>query len=144
MRSRVAFLFLALVLGITGCATAGPRTKTGAVAGGIIGAATGGIIGHQKGRGLEGAAIGAAIGAASGALVGSAMDDKARQTNPNHLPISSIVDMASRGSPDDLIISEIQRTKSVYHLTAEIITYLKNNNVSDKVIDYMLSTPERY
>ncbi|MEW6102149.1 MAG: hypothetical protein AB1481_07680, partial [Candidatus Omnitrophota bacterium] len=56
------------------------------------------------------------------------------------LTYTAIVDMAAKGAPDDVIISEIQRTHSVYTLTSEIITYLKQNKVSDKVIDYMMST----
>ena len=47
--------------------------------------------------------------------------------------------MAKKDVPDGVIISEIQRTKSVYNLTSEVITYLKENGVSDRVVDYMLS-----
>ena len=55
-----------------------PATKTGAVAGGLVGAGLGTIIGHQSSRPLEGAAIGGAIGALSGAALGSARDDRSR------------------------------------------------------------------
>lgn len=132
-----------LLLVAAGCETMGPKTKTGAVAGGLLGAAAGGIIGHQSGHGLEGAGIGAAIGALSGGLVGSSMDDldkRAKAANPDHLAITAIVDMAVKGVPDDVIISEIERTHSVYTLTSEVITYLKQNKVSDKVVDFMLAT----
>lgn len=137
----IGFLVVALVL--VGCESVGPKTKTGAVAGGVIGAAAGGIIGHQSGRGLEGAGIGAAVGALSGALIGSAMDQKDKEAlavNPNHLTYTAITDMAAKGTADAVIISEIDRTHSVYQLTSEIITYLKQNKVSDRVIDYMLAT----
>lgn len=136
-------LFLVLILALAGCESMGAKAKTGALAGGLIGAGTGGIIGHQTGSGGEGALIGAAIGAVTGGLIGNALDqaDKtALASNPNHLTIMSIVDMASKGVPDDVIISEIQRTNSTYNLTAEIIDYLKKNKVGDKVINYMLST----
>lgn len=68
-------------LGLASCAThePAPNTKTGAVAGGLLGAGAGAIIGHQSGRALEGAAIGGAAGAAGGALLGSAADDRERQ-----------------------------------------------------------------
>lgn len=138
-------LLVVLILGVSlvGCESMGPKAKTGAVTGGVIGAVAGGVIGHQMGRGIEGAAIGAAVGAVGGGLLGNEWDkadQKAVAVNPNHLTIVSIVDMASKGTPDDVIISEIKRTNSTYELTAEIIDYLKKNKVGNKVIDYMLST----
>ena len=141
----ILVLFVALAFILTGCETMGPKTKTGAVAGGLIGATAGGIIGHQSGHGLEGAGIGAAVGALSGALVGSSMDQTDKQAlaaNPQHLTLVNIAEMGQKGVPDAVIISEIQRTNSVYHLNSEIITYLKQNKVGDKVIDYMLATAE--
>lgn len=136
-------LFLAFALIAAGCESMGKKTSTGAVAGGLLGAAAGGIIGHQSGHGLEGAGIGVAVGALGGGLVGHSMDEsdkKAMAVNPNHITVMAIADMATKGVPDDVIISEIQRTHSVYQLSSEVITYLKQNKVSDKVIDYMLST----
>lgn len=142
MKGKIALLiFLSAAVVLAGCETMGQKTKTGAVTGGVIGAATGAIIGHQMGRGAEGAAIGAAVGAISGGLIGRQLDEldkKATATNPNHLAITSIVDMAQKGVPDDVIISEIKRTGSTYELTSEVITYLKQNKVGDKVINYML------
>lgn len=135
-------LFLAVALVIAGCESMGPKTKTGAVAGGLIGATAGGIIGHQSGHGLAGAGIGAAVGAISGALIGNAMDqhDKAAvAVNPNHIPLTKIAEMGQQRTPDAVIIAEIDRTHSVYKLNSEIITYLKQNKVSDKVIDYMMA-----
>ncbi len=136
-------LFLAVGLILAGCESMGPKTKTGAVAGGLLGAAAGGIIGHQSGSGIEGAAIGAAVGAVSGGLIGSAMDDsdkKAMEVNPNHISLVKIAEMGNQGVADAVIINEIQRTHSVYNLNSEIISYLKQNKVGDRVIDYMLST----
>jgi len=124
----------------------GPKTSTGAVAGGALGAIAGGVIGHQSGHGLEGAGIGAAVGAIGGGLIGNAMDksDKAAMAvNANHIPLTKIAEMANQGTPDAVIISEIDRTHSVYSLNSEIITYLKQNKVSDKVIDYMMSTSKQ-
>jgi outer membrane lipoprotein SlyB len=136
-------VFLASSLIFVGCESMGPKTKTGAVVGGLIGATAGGIIGHQGGRGLEGAGIGGAVGAVTGGLVGSSMDQtdkQALQTNPQYIPLTQIADMAQKGTPDAVIINEIERTHSAYHLNSEIITYLKNNKVSDRVIDYMMAT----
>lgn len=136
-------LFLSFVLVYAGCESMGEKTKSGALIGGVVGAGAGGIIGHQSGHGLGGAAIGAAVEAISGGLIGNQLDkadQKAKETNPNYLGITQVVDMASKGVPDDVIIDEIRRTKSTYHLTTEVITYLKEKKVGDKVIDEMLGT----
>lgn len=133
-------LFLVVVLICAGCQTAGQKTTTGAVGGGLLGAAVGGVIGHQSGHGLEGAAIGAVTGAVAGGLIGNQMDKKATAINPNHMPLTKIAEMTSQGLPDAVIIDEIKRTGSVYDLNSELITYLKNNKASDRLIDYMLSS----
>lgn len=139
-RGLLLVLCLVFVVAFVGCESMGPKTKTGAVTGGLIGAAAGGIIGHQSGHGWEGAAIGAGAGALTGGLIGSSMDSKAQAVNPNHLSTMQIAEMAQKKVPDDVIIEEINRTKSKYTLTSEIITYLKDNGVSDKVIDVMMAT----
>lgn len=142
-RSGMLILFIVLALVSAGCESMGPKTKTGAVAGGLVGATAGGIIGYQSGSPVAGAAIGAAVGALGGGLIGSAMDDsdrKALAVNPNHLAIVKIAEMGKQGVPDSVIIDEIQRTHSVYQLNSEIISYLRQNKVSDKVVDYMLQT----
>jgi len=128
---------------LVGCESMGPKAKTGALVGGAVGATAGGIIGHQSGHGWEGAGIGAALGAIGGGLIGNSKDKAAATVEPsniNQISVLNIVEMVSKEIPDDVIISEIQRTKSVYHLTAETVTYLKKNKVSDRLIDYMKTT----
>jgi len=143
MKKEILAMLLAGSLLLFGCESMGPKTEKGAVAGGLIGAAAGGIIGYQTGNPLIGAGIGAATGAVAGGLIGNAWDKQdqaALATNANHLPLTKIAEMGDQGIPDAVIINEIQRTKSVYNLNSEIITYLKQHKVSDKVIDYMMST----
>ncbi|MDO8663156.1 MAG: hypothetical protein Q7K98_08085 [Candidatus Omnitrophota bacterium] len=140
-RSGIFCLLIAMALVLTGCESMGPKTKTGAVAGGLIGATAGGIIGHQSGSGLGGAAIGGVVGALSGGLIGSAIDDsdkKALAVNSDYLTLTKIAEMGDQGVPDSVIINEIQRTHSTYRLNSEIISYLKQHKVSNRVIDYML------
>ena len=140
--SLVLAAVLPLILTLGGCESM-TRTESGALTGGLIGATAGGIIGHQFGSGVGGALIGGALGAVGGGLIGNQLDEMDRRQlveNPSYLPITNIVDMASKGVPDDVIIGEIQRTHSSYHLTSEVITYLKQNRVSDRVINYMLAT----
>lgn len=139
-RGIIVSLVLILVLFTAGCASMGQKSKTGAVAGGLLGAAVGGIIGHQSGHGIEGALIGGAAGALGGGLIGNQMDKKALASNPNHITVIKIAEMATNGIPDGVIIGEIQRTKSVYTLSSEVITYLKDSGISDRVVDYMLSS----
>lgn len=144
MKVKIAFiLILAAAVAAAGCESMGQKTSTGAVAGGLLGATAGGIIGHQSGSGLEGAAIGAAVGALGGGLVGNAMDQsdkRALAVNPNHITLMKVAEMGNQGVPDEVIISEMQRTRSTYNLNSELITYLKQNKISDKVINYMLTT----
>jgi uncharacterized protein YcfJ len=127
-----------LILPLAGCAMTEGEQK-GALAGGAIGAATGAIIGHQSGETGEGAVIGGALGALTGTIVGGKME-KERANNPNHLAMSTIVTMSQQGADDQTIINEIKSTSSVYYLNAEAIDYLRNNGVSNAVINYMIST----
>ena len=143
MRSNLLALLISIAFVLAGCETAGPKTATGAITGGLIGATAGGIIGYQSHNALAGAGIGAVAGAVGGGLIGNSMDKKDKETsavNPYYIPVTKVVEMVSQGTPDSIIISEIQRTHSNYSLSSEAITYLKNNKVSDKVIDYMLGT----
>jgi outer membrane protein OmpA-like peptidoglycan-associated protein len=75
----------AALLALTACApTPGgnpddfQRTRTGAVAGGLLGAVTGALVAGEDDR-LAGAAIGAAAGAAGGAVIGNILDKQARE-----------------------------------------------------------------
>lgn len=143
MKKLTLALLMVSLVALSGCESMGPKSEKGTVVGGLVGAAAGGIIGNQVGNPLIGAGIGAATGAVAGGLLGDAWDkqDKAAlAVNPNHLALTKIAEMGDQGIPDAVIISEIQRTHSVYQLNSEIITYLKQHKVSDKVVDYMMST----
>lgn len=145
MNKTFLAVVLILALAVAGCESMGPKATTGTLVGAGVGAVAGGVIGHQVGSGPIGAAIGATVGGLAGGMLGNKWDQQDKEAlavNPNHLTYSSIVNMAKEGLPDDAIISEIQRTHSVYNLTSEIIDYLKKNKVSDKVINYMLSTAQ--
>ncbi len=129
-----------LALALSGCESVGSGTKKGAGIGALGGAALGGIIGHQSGHGWEGALIGGAAGAAGGGLVGNRMDKKREaEQGDAYLSLMEIAKMGHDGVPDEVIISEIKRTKSRYDLDSKTIAYLKENKVGDRVIDYMLA-----
>jgi surface antigen len=160
---RLTFLACgaAMILAVSGCETPSGnpnRTATGALAGGAIGAGTGAIIGNYAGHNTaEGAAIGGAIGVVTGGIVGHAMDQQQRQTlaqqNPQTLQridqgqplgLADIKALARAGVGDDVIISQIRNSHTIYRLsTAEIIA-LKDAGVSNRVIDFMINTPSLY
>ena len=133
------------------------QAGTGAIAGGAIGAGTGAIIGSTSGHAGEGALIGGAIGAVSGAVIGNSIDqsqrERVQQQNPQTMQrvdagqpllLPDIKALARSGVSDDIIISQIRNSRTVYRLsTAEIID-LKDAGVSNRVIDFMINTPSLY
>jgi len=151
---RIVVFVLSLSLGllISGCQGTKSKAVEGGVIGGVLGAAAGGIIGHQSGRGGKGAAIGAAVGAISGTVVGSQMPKSspgeqetastlaAQSTsiaNPNQISIQQIVDFAKQGVHEDVVIDKIRLTNSKFNLSNSDIAYLRQQGVSEKVINAM-------
>ena len=127
------------------------RTGTGALAGGAIGAFSGAVIGGRHAG--EGALIGGAIGAITGGLIGHSMDqeerDRLRAEAPQTyvrveqgqpLAVADVKAMVSAHVGDEVILSQIQNTRSVYHLSSADIIDLHNAGVSEKVIEYMINT----
>lgn len=158
MKSVFHLLLIAGLALAYGCAENKTRVGEGAGIGGILGAAAGGIIGHQSGHGWEGALIGGAAGATGGAVVGSQMNKPQTTTTAGQpmaaqtttttttttttgtLTMQQIVDMTKQGSTSDQIIAQIQSTHSTYVLTADDVSYLRSNGVSQRVVEYMQST----
>jgi uncharacterized protein YcfJ len=149
----VCVLTAAVVL--TGCETpygTPDRTGTGALAGGAIGAFSGAVLGGRHAG--EGALIGGAIGAITGGLIGHSMDQEEQERLRAEAPqtyirveqrqplaVADIKAMVNARVGDDVIISQVQTTRSVYHLSAADIIDLHNAGVSEKVINYMINTP---
>ena len=139
-------------ISITGCYSPMGRpdnTASGALAGG----ATGAVIGSVAGRG-PGAVVGGAVGAVIGGLIGHGMDQtqeaqlraQAPQTlqrveQGQPLTATDVQQLAQAGVGDELIISQIRNSRTVYHLTTSDIIALKNAGVSERVIDFMINTP---
>ena len=159
--TKVQLLALAALVAAIGCETPygePDRTATGALAGGALGATTGAIIGHSSGRhGVEGALIGGAVGALAGGLVGHAMDQEQRavvaRQNPDTLRrfdagqplgLADIKAFSAARVSDEVIISQIRNSRTVYRLTTAEIIDLKNSGVSQRVIDFMINTPSLY
>ncbi len=126
----------------------------GAVMGGFLGALAGAVATRNPVGLLAGAGIGATAGAGIGAANGSAIDraqerqvqaiNNANETavlaaqNPV-LSLNQIGEMARQGVSDAIIVNQIYNTGSTYILSAEQITWLRAQRVSDYVISVMQS-----
>jgi uncharacterized protein YcfJ len=133
------------------------HAESDAVGGGVLGAVGGALIGGALGGG-KGAAIGAGAGALAGAATGAVVGNKedkheekvqqavaqAQADAAAHmLTTAQVVDMVHNHTSDTIIINQIRTSGSVYHLTADDITYLQSQGVSDAVITEMQATASR-
>ncbi|HTS19707.1 MAG TPA: YXWGXW repeat-containing protein [Verrucomicrobiae bacterium] len=159
--NSVVIAVLAVGVVLTGCYTPEGRpdyTANGALAGGAIGAGTGAIIGgaaaHNAGAG---ALIGGAVGVVSGALIGHSIDEQQRARLQQEAPatwqrveqgqplgLADIKQLAKAGVSDEVIISQIRNSHSVYQLSTSEIIDLKDAGVSERVIDFMINTASSY
>jgi hypothetical protein len=150
----------ALALLVAGCETPTGQPNHaggGALAGGAIGAGTGAIIGSTSGDAGEGALIGGAIGAVTGAIIGNSIDRSQRENVQQQSPqtmarvdagqplgLADIKALARAGVSDDIIISQIRNSRTMYRLSTAEILDLKNAGVSNRVLDFMINTPSLY
>lgn len=131
-------------------------TGTGALSGGAVGAVSGAAIGGNQ-HGGEDALIGAAVGAVAGGLIGHSLDQQQQQRLRQQAPqtyvrvdqgqplgVADVKALAAAGVSDDVIISQIRNSRTVYHLSAADIIDLRNTGVSNRVIDFMINTPGIY
>ncbi len=154
---RYGYLFAAAIIGmsVSGCMTPQGQPDNTA-SGALVGATTGAIIGSTARHPGAGALIGAAVGAVAGGAIGHGIDQaqeaqraqaaQARQ-QARHGPPLTVADIKSLAKArvgDDIIISQIRNSMTVYHLTSADIIDLKRSGVSEKVIDYMINTPDQY
>lgn len=134
---------------LTSCQT---NTQSGALGGAAVGALAGGLIGGN----IEGAVIGGAIGTVAGGLVGYALDQQQRETLQQNSPgtlnridrgealsVDDVVQMHKNGLQDDVIINQIRATNTHFYLSSNDIVYLKKNDVSEDLINYMISTGQQ-
>ena len=161
MKTQLLSLSLAAGILLTdGCYTPEgqpDRTASGALAGGAIGAGTGAIIGSATRHAGEGALIGGAIGALSGALIGNSAEEaqreRIREENPQTLnridqgqplTLADIKALSKAGVSEEVILSQIRNSRTVYRLAANEIIELHDAGVSNRVIDFMINTPSLY
>jgi hypothetical protein len=151
---RYGYLLVVAVVGLSvaGCYYPQGRpdyTASGALAGGATGAIIGSATGHHGSDSLVGGAVGAVVGG----LIGHGMDQEqearlraqAPQTmqrvdQGQPLTVADVKSLTKAGISDDLIISQIRNSRTVYYLTTADIINLKNAGVSERVIDFMINT----
>jgi outer membrane lipoprotein SlyB len=127
------------------------RTATGALTGGAIGVASGALLGGRHSG--EAALVGGMLGAVTGGLIGHSMDQEAQARLRQQAPQTyvrldqgqplSLVDvkaLAAANLSDDVIVSQIRNSRTVFHLSSADIIDLKNSGVDEKVIDFMINT----
>ncbi len=147
-KSALAGLLLPLSLTV-GCSSTGSNTGNGLAGGAILGGIFGTLLGAAAGRPLEGAAIGAASGAAIGGVTGAAEDRReqryaqmsadayAAAVQRGQAELTEIARMAQAGVGDALIIEHVQKSGAIWNLSGEQIIWLKQQGVSETVIQAM-------
>jgi hypothetical protein len=148
----------ALAIAVTGILISGCMSPQGSpdytASGALAGGATGAVIGSMARNPGPGALVGGAVGALVGGLIGHGMDqaqearvraqaprtmERIEQGQP--LTISDVQSLVKAGISDDLIISQIRNSRTVYRLSAADIINLNNSGVGERVIDFMINTP---
>jgi len=151
-QKRLVSVLLVPILLTCGCSSMS-ETEKGAGLGGLLGAGTGALIGHATGHTGAGALIGAGVGAVSGGLIGHAVDESDKKTDAKiaaaaaqqgPMGITDVVYLAQQHVTDELIITQIRSTHSVFQLSANDTVWLKQQGVSDVVVQEMLATANRY
>ncbi len=141
----VIIIIAAIGLLTVGCQNTQTRATEGAIIGGVLGAGAGYGIGTATGHhGAEGAAIGAVTGALAGGLIGGQMNKNKNAgqgtqggVNPSQMSMQQIVDLAKQGVHEDVIVDKIRLSNSKFTLTQADLDYLKEQGVSQKVINAM-------
>jgi len=63
-----------------------------------------------------------------------------RLYQPLPMTIDEVIGLKAAGVPDEAVIAEIAQTETVFYLLAADVFRLREQRVSDKVIDFMLYT----
>lgn len=127
------------------------NTGTGALIGAGSGAALGAALGGRDAG--AGALIGGAFGALTGALIGNSIDREQEEELHEEAPVTYVhvqqnqpltVDdvkaLVRAKVSDDVIITQIQNSHAVYHLSPQDIIDLHTAGVSDRVVNFMIAT----
>lgn len=148
---RIRFEAILPMLLLSGCASMTP-TDQGVVGGGLVGAGTGAAIGNALGNTAAGAAIGGIVGAATGGIVGNNIEQAehratatavAQQEARQQLGMADIIQMTHSHISEPVIITQIRSSGTRFHISAQDVVMLKQQGVSDAVVQEMLATARR-
>jgi hypothetical protein len=85
--------------------------------------------------------VGGLLGTGVGAIVGNSEDrgdNRAKCAVAAHqMSLSDIITLSGRNTPDEVIINQINTTRSLFNLTTNDILDLQNQGVSQNVLNYM-------
>jgi outer membrane lipoprotein SlyB len=132
-----------------GCSSMSP-TDNGVLAGAAGGGVIGGIAGHALHNTGAGVAIGAVGGAITGGLIGNKVEKKeakdaaAAAAAQAQAEMGEIIQMSQNHVGESVIITKVRTSPTVYHLTSQDVLTLKQNGVSDPVVNEMMATATRY
>ena len=145
-RAVVATLLAATAAGSGGCSTMS-NTEKGVGLGGLVGAGLGTAVGAATGNPKTGAVVGGLLGAGVGGTIGNDQDRKeedkrdirqatavANAQAAQRMGLTDVVAMALAGHDEQVIINQIRNTGSTFQLSPGDLDYLKQNNVSPRVI----------
>ena len=59
------------------------------------------------------------------------------------LSLPDLEELGRRGVPDEVVLQHLQQRGDVYRLTTAQVLQLREAGVTDRVIDYLLGSPER-
>lgn len=157
-RKILVGLCLLSMLVPTGCAM--NHTRHGAIVGTGLGAVAGTIVGAATGNPKTGAVLGALVGGVAGGSIGHENDvrefhairmeeqamhmeaaahfDRQQHHLARALTEGDVINMAHSGVGDELIIATIRDRAGRFHMSPETIIMLKQQGVSDRVIQSMM------
>lgn len=128
------------------------QVQNGALLGSALGAGTGAIIGHQSGHRDKGALVGALSGGVLGAMYGKTKQaeeerdaavryahhvEETQKADARAVTNREVIAMTQKGLSDMLIMSTIQNRGGKFDTSPNAVIYLKENGVSDNVIQAM-------
>ncbi|WP_254508447.1 glycine zipper domain-containing protein [Anatilimnocola floriformis] len=159
-----SLIIIVLAIGVTltttvsgGCQTPNYQ-RNGTILGGLGGAGLGAAIGNKSQNALAGGLIGGAIGAIAGNAVGEGIDnDRAVATQQaaqqgyaqgagaqavkGAVTPQDVVAMSRAGLSEDVIASHVRANGVTQQLQVNDLIYLRNQGVSDSVLQAMQQAP---
>ena len=147
-------LFLATICSISLCSGCRSQSYSGklALVGGLAGTGAGAAIGERNGNPIAGAVIGGTIGTLAGNAIGQSVDADIARNNAiieqqlgwrlaGAVTNSDVVSMSQAGLGDDVITTHIRANGVAHPPTVNDMIALKQQGVSDRVINEMQKPP---